>query len=79
MKIAGSHKLDGLGQVGNWQTYIPVVKDLATIFAAVVAGTLAIAGFGSWKAQLKGKDEYELASFPLNRSIFIQTSALLQS
>jgi hypothetical protein len=43
------------------QPYITLIKDLATVFAAVTAGIIAIKGYDAWKRQLTGNTEYELA------------------
>jgi hypothetical protein len=43
------------------QDIVTLFKDLATIFAAVAAGIIAIMGYNAWKKQLRGKAEYELA------------------
>ena len=40
---------------------IAVGKDLATGLAAIVAATVAVLGLRSWRKQLRGKAEYELA------------------
>jgi hypothetical protein len=43
------------------QDIAALFKDLATIFAAVVAAIVAIKGYNSWKKQLRGKTEHDLA------------------
>jgi len=43
------------------QEYITLAKDVVTILAALVAATVAIMGLRTWKKQLRGKTEYELA------------------
>ena len=43
------------------QEYITLAKDVMTILAALVAATVAILGLRTWRKQLRGKTEYELA------------------
>jgi len=45
----------------DFQTYLAIVKDIFTILASVIAGVVAIVGLQTWKKQIKGKVEYELA------------------
>lgn len=45
----------------EWQGRISLIKDIVTILVALVGGGVAIYGLISWKRQLKGKTEYELA------------------
>jgi hypothetical protein len=40
---------------------VSLVKDIVTIFAALVAAMVAWKGFNSWKKQLNWKTQYELA------------------
>ncbi|KND49535.1 MAG: hypothetical protein AB203_00440 [Parcubacteria bacterium C7867-008] len=40
---------------------LSLVKDLATISAAIIASYVALAGLGAWKRQLHGKEDYQLA------------------
>lgn len=43
------------------QVYLSIAKDVFTIFASLTAGIVAILGLKTWRKQLKGKTEYELA------------------
>jgi len=43
------------------QPYISVIKDLITIISLTVAGVVAIKGLQTWRDQLKGTANYELA------------------
>lgn len=43
------------------QAYLSIAKDVFTIFASLTAGIVAILGLRTWRKQLKGKTEYELA------------------
>jgi hypothetical protein len=43
------------------QSYLSVVKDLVTIISLTIAGFVAIIGLQTWRRQLKGTAEYELA------------------
>jgi hypothetical protein len=43
------------------QTYVTLIKDMITALAALTAGIIAVLGLRTWKKQLKGKTEYELA------------------
>jgi hypothetical protein len=45
----------------TWQTYVPIIKDIITALAALTAGIVAVVGLQSWRRQLKGKTDYELA------------------
>ncbi|OQY20711.1 MAG: hypothetical protein B6I35_10155, partial [Anaerolineaceae bacterium 4572_32.2] len=51
------------------QEYITLAKDVVTILAALVAATVAIMGLRTWRKQLRGKTEYELAR-RLLRSVY---------
>jgi len=44
-----------------FQTYLSVAKDIFTILASIIAGVVAIIGLQTWRKQLIGKNEYELA------------------
>lgn len=41
--------------------YIPVIKDISYIFAAIATGCVAIKGLQSWSRELKGKADFEVA------------------
>ena len=43
------------------QPYLTALKDFLTSLSLVVAGVVAIAGLRTWRRQLKGTTEYELA------------------
>lgn len=43
------------------QTYVTLIKDILSIFSIIVLAVIAIVGLQTWKKQLKGKTEYELA------------------
>jgi hypothetical protein len=43
------------------QAYVTLIKDIITALAALTAGIIAVLGLQTWKKQLKGKTEYELA------------------
>jgi len=43
------------------QEYISLAKDIVTILSALTAAIIAVLGLHTWKKQLKGKTEYELA------------------
>jgi|GEM_PF-882192 len=43
------------------QAYVTFIKDIITGLAAAIAAVVAINGLQTWKKQLKGKTEYELA------------------
>ena len=45
----------------DWLLTMQFVKDLSTIFATITAGIVAILGLRTWKIQLKGRTEYDLA------------------
>lgn len=40
---------------------VSVAKDIILAFAAIVASYVGIKGLGTWRRQLKGNAEYELA------------------
>ncbi len=50
-------------------TTLQAIKDIVTIIAASIASWVAITGLNTWKKQLKGKTDYELARRYL-RSIY---------
>jgi hypothetical protein len=50
-----------LMSVQDWQSFIPIVKDVVTALAALTGGIVAVIGLKAWRRQLKGKTEYELA------------------
>jgi hypothetical protein len=43
------------------QEYVTLIKDILTGLAALTAAVLGIVGLQTWKKQLRGKTEYELA------------------
>lgn len=43
------------------QAYVTLIKDILTGLAALVAAVIGIVGLQTWKKQLRGKTEYELA------------------
>ena len=45
----------------NLQFYLPVVKDFVTIVSLIIASVVAILGLQTWRRQLKGTAEYDLA------------------
>ena len=45
----------------QFQIYLSIAKDVFTTLAAITAGVVAIIGLRTWRKQLKGKTEYELA------------------
>jgi len=51
------------------QDIVSLLKDVATMVAAVVASFIAVKGYDIWKKQLRGKTEYELAR-RLLRSVY---------
>ena len=51
------------------QEIVTLLKDLVTMGAASVAAIIAIKGYDTWKKQLRGKTEYELAR-SLLRSVY---------
>ena len=51
------------------ENMLPIVKDVAITGAAIIAGYVGIKGLGTWRRQLKGNTEYELAK-QLLRSVY---------
>ncbi len=47
--------------LSQFQTYLSMANDIFTILAAIIAGAVAIIGLQTWRKQLVGKNEYELA------------------
>jgi hypothetical protein len=45
----------------DWSLTVAFIKDIATALAAAVGIYVALDGLSTWKKQLKGKTEYELA------------------
>jgi len=43
------------------QSYVTLIKDIVIILSTAIAAVIAILGLQTWKKQLKGKTEYELA------------------
>ena len=43
------------------QSWVTLIKDIITGLAALTAAIIAVIGLQTWKKQLKGKTEYELA------------------
>jgi hypothetical protein len=43
------------------QTFLTITKDIVTIIATSIAAVVAITGLQTWRKQLKGNAEYELA------------------
>jgi hypothetical protein len=41
--------------------WLPIIKDAVLTGAAIVAGYVGLRGLGTWRRQLKGNTEYELA------------------
>jgi hypothetical protein len=47
--------------LNNIQPYLSCIKDLVTIVSLLIAGYVAFKGLHTWRSQLKGTVEYELA------------------
>lgn len=43
------------------KAWLPIIKDTVLTGAAVIAGYVGLKGLGTWRRQLKGNTEYELA------------------
>ena len=43
------------------QYYLSIIKDIVTIIATIIGSCVAIYGLISWRKQLKGRTEYDLA------------------
>jgi type IV secretory pathway VirB2 component (pilin) len=43
------------------QPWVTLIKDIVTGLAAATAAVIGVLGLRTWKAQLKGKTEYETA------------------
>lgn len=43
------------------QEYVTLLKDIVTALAAIIAAVVAIAGLKTWRRQLKGNTQYDLA------------------
>lgn len=43
------------------EAWLPIVKDIILSGAAMIAGYVGLKGLGTWRRQLKGNTEYELA------------------
>lgn len=48
-----------------FQYWLPIVKDGVLTCAAILAGYVGLQGLGTWRRQLKGNTEYELAKLLL--------------
>jgi hypothetical protein len=59
------------------QPYLTAIKDIATILSLGVAAFVAIVGLRTWRRQLKGTAEYELAKRVL-KSVYRLRDALAQ-
>lgn len=55
-----------------WQSYISIAKDVITALTAITAGIVAVIGLRSWRRQLRGKTEYELARRVLRASLKVR-------
>lgn len=51
------------------ECWLPVIKDVVLIGAAIIAGYVGLMGLGAWRRQLKGNTEYVLAK-DLLRSVY---------
>jgi hypothetical protein len=60
---------------GNFQAYVTLIKDIITGLSALVVAIIAILGLQTWKKQLKGNTEYEIAQ-RLLRAIYKVREAL---
>jgi hypothetical protein len=47
--------------VQDIQQYVTLIKDVLTAIAAVGAASIGLLGLATWRKQLKGRTEYELA------------------
>jgi len=47
--------------INNCQQYVTIIKDVITAGAALVAAYIGWQGLATWRKQLKGRTEYELA------------------
>lgn len=54
--------------IETFQAYISIIKDIFTCLAALTAAVIGIIGLQTWKKQLRGKTEYELAQRMLKAS-----------
>jgi hypothetical protein len=45
----------------NYECWVPLIKDVVLAIAGVIGSVVAILGLGTWKRQLYGQSEYELA------------------
>ena len=43
------------------KVWLPIIKDAVLTGAAIIAGYVGLKGLGTWRRQLKGNTEYELA------------------
>jgi len=55
-----------------WGDFMSVLKDIVIIFAAISGAVVAILGLSTWKRQLKGKVEYDLAKKILKLLVGLQ-------
>jgi len=60
------------------QTAIAIIKDVFTALATITAAVIAILGLQTWKKQLKGKTEYDLAS-RLLRAIYKVRNSFIEA
>ena len=74
MKFAGSHKLDGVGPSGKLANLHYSRKGSSHYLRRCGGRNPGDRWFGSWKAQLKGKDEYELARRLLRAAFAVRES-----
>ena len=64
-------------EIGNMQVYVTLVKDIITSVSALIVAILAIIGLHTWKKQLKGKTEYELAQRLLRATYRVREALVL--
>jgi hypothetical protein len=57
----GAAILEMGGNMQTFLTYLPIIKDIVTILATATAAIVAIIGLQTWKRQITGKAEYDLA------------------
>lgn len=51
-----------LPDLNSIQSYVTLIKDILTGTSALIAAIIAIIGLRAWQNQLRGKNEYELAT-----------------
>ena len=59
------------------QAIVSLTKDIITALSAIIAATVAVVGLRTWRKQLKGKTEYELAQKSLRAVYRVRESIAL--